>query len=82
MFTNKDINLGGGQLIFTSHNLICLDANDLRRDEIWFVEKNNQRSTLFSLYDFKETNVRNDLSFGKHYLNGRFGAVPFVNEKE
>lgn len=82
MFTNKDINTGGGQLIFTSHNLICLDANDLRRDEIWFVEKNNQRSALFSLYDFKETNVRNDLSFGKHYLNGRFGAVPFANEKE
>lgn len=82
MFTNKDINTGGGQLIFTSHNLICLDSNDLRRDEIWFIEKNNQRSTMFSLYDFKETNVRSDLSFGKHYLNGRFGAVPFASEKE
>lgn len=82
MFTNKDINKGGGQLIFTSHNLICLDSNDLRRDEIWFIEKTNQRSTLFSLYDFKDTSVRNDLSFGKHYLNGRFGAVPFANEKE
>ncbi len=82
MFTDKKFNKGGGQLIFTSHNLICLDSNDLRRDEIWFVEKVNQRSTLFSLYDFKETNVRNDLSFGKHYLNGRFGAVPFIREED
>lgn len=80
MFRDKKQNIGGGQLIFTSHNLICLDSSDLRRDEIWFIEKKNQRATLFSLYDFKETNVRNDLSFGKHYLNGRFGAVPFLKK--
>lgn len=80
MFGDKDINIGGGQLIFTSHNLICLDSSDLRRDEIWFVEKNGQKSTIFSLYDFKEETIRKDLDFGKHYLNGRFGATPFINE--
>ncbi len=80
LYTNKKINIGGGQLIFTSHNLICLDSSDLRRDEIFFVEKINQKSSLFSLYDFKDSSIRNDLSFGKHYLNGRFGAVPFIND--
>ena len=80
MYTDKSKNKGGGQLIFSSHNLICLDSSDLRRDEIWFVEKNNQKSTMFSLYDFKEETIRKDLDFGKHYLNGRFGAVPFDDE--
>lgn len=79
LFTNKKNNVGNGQLIFSSHNLVCLDSSDLRRDEIWFVEKNNQMSSLYSLYDFKEdsNSVRSDLSFGKNYLSGRFGAIPF-----
>lgn len=82
-YTDKSQNLGGGQLIFSSHNLVCLDSSDLRRDEIWFVEKVEQKSTLFSLYDFKDYNentIRADLSFGKHYLAGRFGAIPFQRE--
>lgn len=79
LFVDKETNKGNAQLVFSSHNLVCLDSSDLRRDEIWFVEKNNQISTLYSLYDFKEnqSTIRSDLSFGKHYLNGRFGAVPF-----
>jgi AAA15 family ATPase/GTPase len=82
MFTDKKINFGSGQLIFSAHNLICLDSSDLRRDEIWFVEKNNQKSTLYSLYDFKEDDcsIRSDLSFGKNYLSGRFGAIPFQTQ--
>lgn len=78
LYHDKDINKGNGQIIFSSHNLICLDSSDLRRDEIWFVEKNNEKSTMFSLYDFKEETIRKDLDFGKHYLNGRFGAIPFI----
>lgn len=77
MFSNNEINVSNGQLIFTSHNLVCLDSSDLRRDEIWFVEKLHQRSQIFSLYDFKEEVIRSDLSFGKNYLSGRFGAIPF-----
>ena len=80
MYHDKIDNKSGGQLIFSSHNLICLDSSDLRRDEIWFVEKIDQKSTMFSLYDFKEETIRKDLDFGKHYLNGRFGAVPFNDE--
>ena len=79
LFRNKESNISNGQLVFSSHNIVCLDSSDLRRDEIWFVEKNNQVSTLYSLYDFKEdeSTIRSDLNFGKHYLAGRFGAIPF-----
>jgi len=48
----------------------------LRRDEIWFAEKDDKAAThLYSLMDFK---VRNDLEIRKHYLQGRFGAIPFL----
>jgi len=83
LYSNRNENTGNGQLIFSSHNLVCLDSSDLRRDEIWFVEKVNQVSNLYSLYDFKddEISIRSDLNFGKHYLLGRFGAIPFQDEE-
>ena len=82
MFKDKKSNSKGAQLVFSAHNIICLDSSDLRRDEIWFVEKLNHKSTMYSLVDFDdgEGGVRSDLSFGKHYLSGRFGAVPFQEE--
>ena len=84
MFTDPNKNTGKSQLVFSSHNLICLDSADLRRDEIWFVEKNKQKSELFSLYDFKEedSSVRTDMNFGKNYLSGRFGAIPFQERED
>lgn len=82
LYSDRNKNIGHGQLIFSSHNLVCLDSSDLRRDEIWFVEKNNQVSTMYSLYDFDDCGIRSDLSFGKHYLSGRFGAVPFQKSEE
>jgi len=82
MFKNKQTNPHNAQLIFSAHNIINLDSSDLRRDEIWFVEKNNQKSEMYSLFDFKEDGVRSDLSFGKYYLAGRFGAIPFQNKKD
>ncbi len=83
MFTNKETNPNGAQLIFSAHNIINLDASDLRRDEIWFVEKKNHKSTMCALanLDLPELNVRADLNYGKNYLNGRFGAVPFKDKK-
>lgn len=65
-----------GQVIVTSHESNLLDLDLLRRDEIWFAEKDADSSThLYSLLDFK---VRNDLEIRKHYLQGRFGAIPFL----
>lgn len=79
LFTDKKSNPHGAQLIFSAHNIICLESFDLRRDEIWFVEKMDHKSTMYSLVDFDDGDggVRSDLSFGKHYLAGRFGAVPY-----
>lgn len=66
------------QLIMTTHESSLLDQDLLRRDEIWFAEKDTGGAThLYSLMDFK---VRNDLEIRKHYLQGRFGAVPFLGD--
>jgi uncharacterized protein len=66
-----------GQLIFTTHESNLLDQEIFRQDEIWFAEKNTEGSTaLFPMSDF---NVRYDLDIRKGYLNGRFGAIPFLS---
>jgi uncharacterized protein len=61
------------QLIATSHESLLLDLELLRRDEIWFVEKEKNKSRLYSLDEFK---VRNDKIVSKDYLLGRYGAIP------
>lgn len=69
---------GASQVILTTHESHLLDQDLLRRDEIWFAEKDDRAAThLYSLMDFK---VRNDLEIRKHYLHGRFGAIPFFGE--
>jgi hypothetical protein len=66
----------GSQIIITTHESNLMDLELLRRDELWFTEKNAQGATsLYSLSDFK---VRTDLKIDKGYLNGRFGAIPFL----
>jgi AAA15 family ATPase/GTPase len=68
------------QLIATTHESNLLDLELLRRDEIWFVEKDqNNSSSLYSLLEFKprkETKIKNG------YLNGRYGAIPFLSNPE
>lgn len=65
------------QLIFTSHDIMLLDKNYLRRDQIWFTDKNQfGASELYSLADFKTHDVRNTSSYYKNYLNGKYGATP------
>lgn len=83
MFHDKEYNKGNGQLIFSSHNLVLLNKEEMRRDEIWFVEKDtNGFTTMSALSDYKVNDicVRSDLDYGKNYLIGRFGAIPFLNE--
>lgn len=65
-----------GQLIFSTHESNLLDQEVFRTDEIWFTEKNLLGSTkLYSLSDFKEHNT---IDIRKGYLNGRYGAIPFL----
>lgn len=79
LFHDKSSNTNNAQLVFTAHNPVILSKDYLRRDEIWFVEKDeNGSSTLKSLVEYKD--VRSDLDYLKNYLFGRFGAIPFTME--
>lgn len=64
-----------GQLIFTTHESNLLDQTIFRRDEIWFAEKHEGATQMYPLSDF---DIRVDLDIRKGYLNGRFGAIPFL----
>lgn len=73
LFQSQSTNPNGAQLIFTTHDSNLLSADLLRRDQIWFVEKENGSSSLYSLLEFSP---RKDESFEANYLRGRYGAVP------
>lgn len=83
---NSKRNSKNAQIISTSHNTSVLEKNLLRRDQIWFVEKNRfEASNLFSLVEYiMEDNkkVRNDASYESDYLKGKYGAVPILKEFE
>jgi len=68
------------QLIFTTHDTNLLDLDLLRRDEIWFAEKDKGGASHF--YSLAEFKTRPDLKIEKGYLNGRFGALPFIGDIE
>jgi hypothetical protein len=77
LFQSPQYNGSGAQLIFTTHNTNLLKA--LRRDQIWFTEKDDAgRSTLYPLTDFKP---RQDENLQNGYLQGRYGAIPFVDSE-
>jgi AAA15 family ATPase/GTPase len=83
-FHDKSINTRNAQLLFSSHNLIVLNNQDLRRDEIWFVEKDeNGKTTASSLADFEcdTGRFRADMNYSKNYLAGVFGAIPFQSNE-
>ncbi len=68
------------QLIFTTHDISLLNNSQFRRDEVVFVDKNERgESTLYALSDLK---VREDASFSKDYLQGKYGAIPIFNYDE
>ena len=82
LFKNTKINKYGAQLLFTSHDLTTMNNKVFRRDEIWFAALNELKSSeIYSLYDFrteKEDHVNNTASYSKQYLEGRYGADPYL----
>lgn len=81
LFNSQLTNPHAAQLLFVTHDTNFLKANLLRRDQICFVEKDRfGSSTLKTLVEFK--GVRNDASFDKEYLQGKYGAVRFLNTLE
>ena len=83
-FSNMEKNKKSAQLIFTSHDLSTMNSEVFRRDEIWFVAKGNrQNSKLYSLVEFKNKkgeSVRKDAKFDKQYLEGKYGADPYLRK--
>lgn len=68
------------QLIFTTHDISLLNNHQFRRDEVAFIEKNERgESSLYALSDLK---VREDATFSKDYLQGKYGAIPIFNYNE
>lgn len=85
VFHNDEVNKNGAQLIFNTHNPIFLNKNLLRRDEIKFVEKENQESILYSLSDFGtsgKNGVRNGEDYMKNYFINKYGAIRDVDFTE
>ncbi len=82
LFTNPKINKKGAQLLLTSHDMTTMVPDVYRRDEIWFCARNSENaSKLYSLISFKKErgkSPRNDEAYGKQYLEGRYGADPYI----
>lgn len=81
LFHNSGTNKGNGQLIYSTHDTVNLNKDTFRRDEIWFVEKDKDGiSKIYSLADYKinDVKVRNEATYNKDYLSGRYGAIPVL----
>lgn len=72
LFLDKDLNKNNAQLIFTSHQV--WNMSNVRADEVWFVDKGDGSSVLYSLVDFEGEKYRTP----ENYLYGRFGAIPYT----
>lgn len=76
-FHNPEINKGNAQLIFNTHDTNLLSLDLFRRDQIWFAEKDPKKGAT-ELYPLDDFSVRKTENIQKGYLNGRYGAIPFV----
>ena len=88
LFHNEETNIGNGQLIYSTHDTVNLNKETFRRDEIWFAEKDKDGiSEIYALSDYileddknAGKKVRNDATYNKDYLTGRYGAIPVLEE--
>lgn len=82
LFNSSEFNKTNAQLIFATHDTNLFEYGHYRRDQIYFVEKDVYgASDLYSLVEYKEDGgkkVRKDRSFEKDYIQGRYGAIPFI----
>ena len=79
MYKDKNINKNNAQLIYTAHSTFLFNSDDLRRDELYLVEKDKHgKARLYSLSEFR--NLRVDADYEKRYLTGKFGAIPYEDK--
>ncbi len=79
LFQDREQNENGAQLIVVTHDTNLLDQASVRRDQVWFVEKDQAGSHLYSLLDFSP---RKDEDLERGYLRGRYGAIPALRQIE
>ncbi len=81
LFHDEDINQKNAQLIFATHDTNLLKPELFRRDQIWLTEKDQYgATTIYSLAQFK--NVRKQEDFEKQYIQGKYGAIPYLGKFE
>ncbi len=84
LFTNKKINKNGAQLLFTSQDISTMKRQVFRRDEIWFAALDNDHSSelysLFEIRDEKNQHIPHTTAYDKQYLEGRYGADPYLRQ--
>lgn len=79
LFNSKEFNPKNAQLVFNTHNTNLLSSKLLRRDQVWFTNKDRYgAATLYSLADIK--NVRKVEAFEDNYIQGKYGAIPYLND--
>jgi len=78
LFNSLQTNPHHAQLIFATQSTDLLDRRFFRRDQVWFTEKDRQGAT--QLYSLAEFRVRNDASFERDYIRGKYGAIPYVGD--
>jgi uncharacterized protein len=76
IFNSNITNPHNAQLVFATHDTNLLSKECFRRDQIWFTEKDKYGSS--NLYSLAEYKIRNDASFEKDYIAGKYGAIPFI----
>jgi len=78
LFNSNETNPNNAQIISATHDTNLLNKDIFRRDQIWFAEKDKFGAThLYSLVEYK---VRNDASFGHDYIQGKYGAIPYIGD--
>lgn len=84
LFNSEENNPRNAQLVFATHDTNLLTYGNFRRDQIYFAEKDPMGATaLYSLLEYKEERggtVRKDRSFEKDYVQGRYGAIPYLGD--
>lgn len=78
LFTSKELNKKNAQLLFTTHDTTLLQRGTLRRDQIWFTEKDKNGST--NVYPLTDIQTRNTDNIEQGYLKGKFGGIPFLGD--
>lgn len=76
MLFSDEMNASGAQIVFSTHNATLLDQTLIRRDQVWFTEKDKEGAT--HLYPLTDYSPRDTEALAKGYLAGRYGAIPFL----